>query len=565
MKKIIVYTGMALAIGLLSGYFLFKGDATHEHQQAEESGTTMYTCSMHPQIMQPEPGDCPICGMDLIPAEAGADGLAANQFKMSDHAMALANIETTQVGAQTEDSNRLVLSGTIEANEKTSTIQSAYFKGRIEKLYVSASGETVNQGQLLATLYAPELITAQQELLTTMAMKSEQPELYQAVRKKLKLWKLSDQQINAIESRGTVTEYFPVYATISGTVTEKLVKEGDYINAGQPLFKVANLNSVWAVLDAWEKQIPMLEKGQEVTITTNAYPGTAFNGVIDLVDPIMNTSSRSIDVRVELTNRDQRLKPGMFIKGEIATNDTSSEVTVPKSAVMWTGKRSVVYVQPDPNLPVFELREVDLGQEQGDVYALLGGLEDGEYVVSNGTFTVDAAAQLQDKPSMMNREQKTEALQMQDITLPSKFQKEFWPLIDGYIRMNDAFVASAPDLVQEQAGALLKQYETLDRSALGETEGTAVKKTGQMIAAIARSSDIEDQRTHLVILSDLMVTLASRMEDLPETLYVQNCPMANQNKGADWLSKQEHILNPYYGDMMLTCGSVTDTLNKAQQ
>lgn len=564
MKKIIVSTGIALAIGLLSGYFLFKGEPTHEYTQAGEPGTTMYTCSMHPQIMQPEPGDCPICGMDLIPAEAVADGLAANQFKMSDHALALANIETTQVGAQTEGSNSLVLSGTIEANEKTSTIQSAYFKGRIEKLYVSASGETVYQGQLLATLYAPELITAQQELLTTMAMKSEQPELYRAVRKKLKLWKLSDQQIDAIESRGTVTEYFPVYATISGTVTEKLVKEGDYINAGQPLFKVANLNSVWAVLDAWEKQIPMLKKGQEVAITTNAYPGANFNGVIDLVDPIMNASSRTIDVRVELSNKDQRLKPGMFIKGEIVAAAPPSELTVPKSAVMWTGKRSIVYVQPDPDQPVFELREIDLGAELGDLYTVLGGLENGEYVVSNGTFTVDAAAQLQDKPSMMNREQKIAVMEMDAISLPKQFQKELWPLIDGYITMNDDFVASAPEKVKEQAGKLLKQYEGLDRSGLGETEGIAVIKMGQMIAAIAGSAAIEDQRTHLVILSDIMVALASHMEELPETLYVQNCPMANQNKGADWLSKKEHILNPYYGDMMLTCGSVTDTLTKAQ-
>lgn len=564
MKKIIAYTSIALAIGLLSGYFLFKGDTTHEHPQTGEAGTTMYTCSMHPQIMQPEPGDCPICGMDLIPATSGADGLPANQFKMSDHAMALANIETTPVGAQTEPGNRLILSGTIKANEKTSTIQAAYFKGRIEKLYVSASGETVRKGQLLATLYAPELITAQQELLTTMAMKSQQPELYRAVRKKLKLWKLSDQQIDAIEARGSVTEFFPVYATISGTVTEKLVKEGDYINAGQPLFKVANLNSVWAVLDAWEKQIPLLKKGQEVAITTNAYPGIAFNGVIDLVDPIMNTSSRTIDVRVELTNQDQRLKPGMFIKGEIVTTGTPSEITVPKSAVMWTGKRSIVYVQPDPNQPVFELREVDLGGDQGDLYAVLGGLENGEHVVSNGTFTVDAAAQLQDKPSMMNREQKMKSLKMDDMSLPATFQKDLWPLIDGYIRMNDDFVASAPNQVKEQAGKLLKQYEALDRSALGETEGAAVKKAGQMIAAIAGSENIEDQRTHLVILSDLMVALATHMEDLPETLYVQNCPMANQNKGADWLSKQENILNPYYGDMMLTCGSVTDTLSKEE-
>lgn len=565
MKKTVIIPAITLIAGLLLGYLLFNGGDTHEHGAANEAEVgTMYTCSMHPQIMQPEPGDCPICGMDLIPAEAGADGLAANQFKMSEHAVALANIETYQVGAGDTSGGSITLSGKIEPNEKTTKVQSAYFKGRIEKLYVNSTGQQVKQGQLLASLYAPELITAQQELLTTATMKNTQPELYEAVRKKLKLWKLSDKQIAAIEAKGAVIENFPVYATISGTVTEKLAEEGDYINAGQPLFKVANLSSVWAVFDAWEKQIPQLKEGQQVTITTNAYPGESFIGVIDLIDPLMNTSSRTIDVRVELRNRSAKLKPGMFIEGEVASAGTAAATTVPRSAVMWTGKRSVVYIKPDPQESVFELREVDLGAEMGDRYEVIGGLESGEYVVSNGTFTVDAAAQLQDKPSMMNRQEKATEITTGEISLPETFQKAFWPLIDQYIAMNEAFVASSQESVQDQAKTLLKTYESIDRTSLGAAEKTAVKKVGQMIAAIANSAQLEDQRTHLVVLSDLMVIMAKNMDHLPVTLYVQNCPMANQNQGADWLSKEENILNPYYGDMMLTCGSVTDTLNSDQ-
>jgi len=142
---------------------------------------------MHPQIMQPEPGDCPICGMDLIPAESGADGLAMNEIKMSENAMALANIQTSVVGKGQIGSNSLKLSGKIKANEESNAVQVTYFGGRIEKLYVNSTGERVRAGQRLATIYSPDLVAAQQELLTASSLKESQAELYKAVRNKLKL------------------------------------------------------------------------------------------------------------------------------------------------------------------------------------------------------------------------------------------------------------------------------------------------------------------------------------------------------------------------------------------
>src|SRR5690554_6732154 len=260
MKKNIIYIGVALIIGLLGGFLLFsggnatKGDS-HDHSE-EVAANQMWTCSMHPQIMQPEPGDCPICGMDLIPAESGAEGLAANEIKMTNNAMALANIQTTIVGnvSDTEESS-LMLSGKIMPNEEANAVQASYFEGRIEKLNVNFTGEKVNKGQLLATIYAPALVAAQQELLTAASMKASQPALYNAVRNKLKLWKLSDTQIDAIEASGKVQENFPVYATVSGTVSEKLVEEGDYVSQKQPIVKVSDLNNVWAMFDVYENQI----------------------------------------------------------------------------------------------------------------------------------------------------------------------------------------------------------------------------------------------------------------------------------------------------------------------
>ncbi len=162
-------------------------DMSDTHDHSGESENQMWTCSMHPQIMQPEPGDCPICGMDLIPAESGADGLAMNEIKMSENAMALANIQTSVVGKGQIGSNSLKLSGKIKANEESNAVQVTYFGGRIEKLYVNSTGERVRAGQRLATIYSPDLVAAQQELLTASSLKESQAELYKAVRNKLKL------------------------------------------------------------------------------------------------------------------------------------------------------------------------------------------------------------------------------------------------------------------------------------------------------------------------------------------------------------------------------------------
>ena len=206
MKKYIIYLGI-LAIGLLLGWVLFGGSSNneeiHDHESISETNQ-MWTCSMHPQIMQPEPGDCPICGMDLIPAENNSEGLLADQFKLTKNAMALANVQTSIVGNSKADKNAIKLSGKIVENEEANAIQVSYFSGRLERLNVSFTGEQVRKGQLLATIYSPELYAAQQELLTASSLKESQPELYKAVRNKLKLWKLSESQINQIETSGKV-------------------------------------------------------------------------------------------------------------------------------------------------------------------------------------------------------------------------------------------------------------------------------------------------------------------------------------------------------------------------
>ena len=409
MKKYVIYVGM-LTIGLVFGWLLFGNSSTeeipHNHDEVSEINEK-WTCSMHPQIMQPEAGDCPICGMDLIPAEASADGLSADQFKLNKNAMALANIQTTIIGrSNVNEENGIKLSGKIAENEENNMIQVSYFSGRIEQLNVSFTGEKVKKGQLLATVYSPELLKAQQELLTTYSLKESQPALYNAVRNKLKLWKLTEEQINSIETSGKVKENFPVYATVSGTVSEKLVEQGSSIKKGQPLLKISNLNTVWANFDVYENQIELFKVGQNISIKTNSFPTKEFKTKVSFIDPTLDSKTRIVTLRGVLNNGNQLLKPGMFIEGKIksVSTDKKQSLSIPASAVLWTGKRSIVYVKTNPNEPVFEIREILLGNRVGESYRVTEGLTTGDEVVTNGTFTVDAAAQLQGKKSMMNKE-----------------------------------------------------------------------------------------------------------------------------------------------------------------
>ena len=570
MKKYFIYISILIG-GILLGYLFFGTSedktTTSKDDATVETTEQMWTCSMHPQIMQEEPGDCPICGMDLIEAESGAEGLAMNEIKMTENAMALANIQTTVVGSSSSanDNGMLSLSGKIAANEENNSVQASYFDGRIENLNLNYKGQQVKRGQLLASIYAPNLVAAQQELLTAASLKESQPALYKAVRNKLKNWKLSESEINAIESSGKARENFPIYATVSGTVSEVMAREGDYVKQGQPILKVSNLNSVWAQFDAYENQISGLKEGQKIKIIANAYPNKEFDAVVSFIDPLLNNATRTVTVRATLKNTDNLFKPGMFVTGKLegSTEKASERISVPSSAVMWTGERSLVYIKTNPNSPVFEMREVSIGARNGENYVIKDGLANGDEIVTNGTFTVDAAAQLQGKKSMMNQEKEDKSagkmLDM-EINLSASFQKKFIEVLSPYLEMKDAFVASDAAQVSASAEATLSVLKSLKTSELEKMEQSHLTKAIEMLDAIAQSDNLENQREHFVILNENIIPLAMNVEKAEPVLYVQKCPMANNNKGAVWLSTEKNIRNPYYGEQMMTCGSVIDSV-----
>ena len=576
MNKNVLYIGIAMLVGLFVGWLVFGDSQGGSNQKMDSSNTStqdhsgetaedLWTCSMHPQIMRQEPGDCPICGMELIPAESSGKGLAMNEIRMTENAMALANVETTIVGiGASEGKSNISLSGKITENIDETATQPAHFDGRVERLFVNSLGQKVNKGQRVATVYSPSLVAAQQELITAYRIKASQPELYTAVRNKFINWKIHGDVLDEIERTGKIVEQFPIYSHVSGVITDISVTEGAHIMDGMPIFKVSNLSSVWAEFDAYENQIAQLQKGQNIKIVSNAYPNKTFDAKVSFVDPVLNTQTRTVTIRAVLKNKEDIFKPGMFVTGKIEneSKNASNQLVIPATAVLWTGQRSLVYIKTSPDEPIFEMREVSIGDRNGDSFTILSGLQEGDEIVTNGTFTVDAAAQLQGKKSMMNQ---MGELQVKDVTemkmeLSDSFQKEFQnTVLPSYLKMKDAFVAGDSKQVSVFASETSKYMKAIDESGLGKMAKSHFTKSLQMLNAITENTDLKVQRNHFVTLNQNLIPFAINIKKLNPQLFIQKCPMANNNHGGFWISATKEILNPYYGEQMMTCGNIVET------
>jgi Cu(I)/Ag(I) efflux system membrane fusion protein len=211
-------------------------------------------------------------------------------------------------------------------------------------------------------------------------------------------------------------------------------------------------------------------------------------------------------------------------------------------------------VKTSRDKPVFEMREIELGATLGETYEVLSGLEAGEEIVAHGTFTVDAAAQLQGKKSMMNQGKSEEDAAKMQMNLPESFQKDFKPVLAAYFDLKDAFVNTNVEGTKTAASKMLQEVNGLKETNLGAMETEHLKKIRSMLEAISENDDIENQRDHFIVLSENIIAFAANMETLEKPLYIQHCPMVNNNKGADWLSLSEEIRNPYFGEVMMNCG-----------
>lgn len=405
-------TAAIFLLGIFLGWLLFHDSKPATTATKEGQNKVVYTCSMDPQVRSDKPGKCPICGMDLIPLDQSAGDSTATDddqetVTMSDEAMALANIETTTVGTGAAN-KEIHLFGKIEPDERLEQTQAAYVSGRVERLSISAVGDHVVKGQTLAVVYSPELYSTAQELVAALAFPegAQRKALIDAAVEKLRLLNITDEQINEIRHTKKASPYVSLKANTSGTVVEKNIEQGDYIKQGQPMLRIANLSTVWATFQAYENDLPFLRVGQTIRFTSEALPGRIFIGRVSFIDPVLDGKSRTAGVRVVMANKGGIFKPEMVVTGsaKVSMGSHGDDIVVPRSAVLWTGRRSVVWVKDDSgDMPAFELRQVTLGPTLPDGYVITDGLAEGEEIVTNGAFAVDATAQLQGKRSMMEQ------------------------------------------------------------------------------------------------------------------------------------------------------------------
>lgn len=353
MKKAVILFCVVLIFGL--GFYLGARHAPRDHDQGAIPAPTVaksqtWTCSMHPQIRQPNPGRCPICGMDLIPVSTGEgaeDNTTIPRLTVSNSAKALMDVETTVVERRHVDVDvRMV--GKAAYDESRLAYISAWIPGRIDRLYADYTGIPVNKGDHMVDLYSPELLSAQEELRRAVrqaaSIQPNSPDILKqtaettvaAVRRKLSLWGLTDAQIAAAEKSGDVPVHITIYAPIGGTVVEKVAKEGMYVETGTPIYTLADLRKLWVMLDAYESDLPWLHYGQTVGFETEAYPGETFEGRIAFIDPVLDEMTRTVKVRVNVDNTAGKLKPQMFVRARVTAKvSAEGKVMDPGLAGKW--------------------------------------------------------------------------------------------------------------------------------------------------------------------------------------------------------------------------------------
>ena len=514
----------------------------HNHEQS-----VTYTCSMHPQITQDAPGSCPICGMALIEKDQNISATDPSTLSFTEEALSLMKVETFTVGQSVGSSTSKDLSGSIQIDKTNRFDQTTKYSGRIERLFVHSEGEVIQKGQKIAEIFSPEIYKAQKELLIAARSKNNQPQYYHAIREKLQIMKFSDQWIDALESRGEAEAYFDLVAETGGTLIDLTISEGDAVKKGQLLYTAADLSTVWAQLDGYENDLESISVGQRVLLKSPNLSTFTSEGTIGFIDKALNEKTRTYNIRVEVSNDSGVLKPGMFVQATLVPVE-SNGLQIPASAVLWTGRRSLVYVQNASSS--FEIREVEIGQEDAEYYKVLSGLAEGESVVVSGAFQIDASAQLRGLQSMMSYQ--TEASESiapfaaQEDSMMSALIQPYLTLKNELVR-SDAKASSAA--VTKMLSLLSDKKYTFSRSNL---------KT--LLRSLQETDDIEEQREFFRLISNEMIQWASSTQSVSNKLYVQFCPMANNNKGAKWLSTEEQIRNPFYGDAMLTCGSIVEVI-----
>lgn len=416
---------------LFSGPITFSPpDAEHAHLHLSagvdeaRAATQQYTCSMHPFIIRDEPGNCPICGMTLVPMRIAGSGkeTEAKEGDATSAVIAIDPVTQQNMGVRFSTVSRRDMSRTIRTvgvvayEEPRQYSINSKIEGWIERLHVNETGSQVKKGQPLLEIYSPELVTAQEEFLLALRnkaalAKSEVPEiaagagrLVEASRKRLRYWDISEAQIKTLEKSGTVQKSLTLYSQYDGVLTQKKVNEGMFIKAGMELFQIADISKVWVYADIYEYELLWLKVGQAATIQL-PYQQEPVQGRISTIYPYVEAKTRTVKARIDLANPGLELKPDMYVNVRIETQPMKNVLTIPMEAVLNSGEHQTVFVSLGEGK--FEPRLVKLGLQAEDGFVqVVQGLAENESIVVSAQFMLDSESTLRAAVQKMTEPEK---------------------------------------------------------------------------------------------------------------------------------------------------------------
>ena len=624
---LIVAVGAAQKIGWLSA-----GGAPVAAD--EDNSDVIHVCPMHPHIRQRGPGRCSICGMKLeIPRTSGGD-LDELAVRIEPTQRRLANIQTDQVRREPLSATIQTV-GAIAIDESRMATIPSYIDGRIERLFADYTGVEVKKDDHLAVVYSPNLFTAQvaylefRRLLDKMddgalaSVRSVQEKLVKSARQRLVELGMTEEQITRLEKSGEAQSRLTIYSNITGTVIEKFALEGKYVKAGDPIYRIANLTTVWLMLELYPEDAARIRFGQRVEAEMQSLPGKAFDGRVAYIDRTVNQKTRTVGVRVEFLNTDGLLRPGdygrakIFLpigdQGEVYDKDLAgrwispmhpqiirdqpgpcpicgmdlvptsrygyvdspveqpASLFVPRSALLMAGASSVVYVETEPGR--FEIRPVVLGPILRDRVVILSGLKEGEQVATAGNFLIDSQMQLAGKPSLIDparaiakQQERKEPLEFDEPTvkpLEGESGSQLESLYTAYFEIQKSLAADSKPETKSAMALHKLATELADVPAFPE----ASRKQLQIIAKSSEHlhhMELAPARQSFKPVSHAVVTLATqyRGKESKQSFTHFFCPMV-EGGGGDWLQPGGDLRNPYKGSEMLTCGKKVHELSLA--
>ena len=565
-------------------------NATTTHDHAEDG---RYICPMMCVPPSSEPGKCPVCAMDLVPASSAGSG--------DERSVTFDPASRRLAGIQTEPVTLVPLSQTLRAvgeiahDQSREATLSAYVDGRLERLYADSVGVRVEEGAKLVELYSPDLYSAQQEYLAAVKNASAgllagdglTEELVGIAQDKLIELGLSDTQIDALRRAGKPASRIAVAAPIGGTITHKPKNEGDYVRVGEPIYHIADLSVVWLRLELFPEQAARVGEGQPVTAKVDSLPGRTFEGTVMLVEPTVDSKTRTVGVRIELPNPNGLLRPGDYATArielpavpELSPGEDRPLLAVPADAVLRLGEDSVAYVETEPGR--FEIRRVEVGPVVDGRIVILEGLAEGDAVATRGNFLIDSQMQLAGNLSLID------ASKLNAVGKPGEPKFPEGPLpLDGtptllagergeqLDRIYAAYFAVRDRLATDQKPNVDDAMTLLtDAGQLAGDE--SLPKVAQRHLAITSEAasrlfeeDLDAVRDGFRRISHGLLPVASRVRGpaTAETLTHFYCPMV-EGGGGDWLQAgsldRDALGNPYWGSEMLTCGQKVRELTVA--